>query len=139
MKIMGGMLLAAVLWIGSGCTRSDWIDRTLVTVDVTGTWEGTSSSGASYHFTLAQLGTRVQGSARRMGGITSATITVSGPVEGTVAGDTFSLTPVGPLNFSDEMRVSGDEMTGKLLDRMGNSPVTLRRVESSPPPSAPKP
>jgi hypothetical protein len=76
---------------------------------------------------------------RRMGGITSATITASGPVEGTVAGDTFSLTPVGPLNFSGEMRVSGDEMTGKLLSSMGNSPVTLRRVNSSPPPSSPKP
>jgi hypothetical protein len=31
------MLIGATLAVGSGCARSDWIDRTLVTVDVTGT------------------------------------------------------------------------------------------------------
>jgi hypothetical protein len=35
------MLMAAALAIGVGCaTPPDWIERTLVTVDVTGTWYG---------------------------------------------------------------------------------------------------
>jgi hypothetical protein len=37
MKTIVGMLIGATLAVGSGCARSDWIDRTLVTVDVTGT------------------------------------------------------------------------------------------------------
>jgi hypothetical protein len=41
METIVGELIAATLAAGSGCTRSDWIDRTLVTVDVTGVWSGT--------------------------------------------------------------------------------------------------
>jgi hypothetical protein len=57
--------LLALLIVVSGCARSDWIDRTLVTVDVTGTWQGDASlgSGGSGHslmfeFTLEQHGRR---------------------------------------------------------------------------------
>ena len=39
MKAIVGVLIAATLAVGFGCARSDWIDRTLVTVDVTGIWE----------------------------------------------------------------------------------------------------
>ena len=47
MKTIGGLLIAAALAIGSGCAaRLDWIERTLVTVDVTGIWYGTASGGA---------------------------------------------------------------------------------------------
>ena len=46
MKIFGAMLLAMVIAIDSGCvTRPDWIERTLVTVDVTGVWHGISEAG----------------------------------------------------------------------------------------------
>jgi hypothetical protein len=41
METIVGELIAATLAAGSGCPRSDWIDRTLVTVDVTGVWSGT--------------------------------------------------------------------------------------------------
>jgi len=34
------MLVATVLVCGSGCAKPDWIQQTLVTVDVTGTWVG---------------------------------------------------------------------------------------------------
>jgi hypothetical protein len=34
------LLLAASMILASGCADKDWIDRTLVTVDVTGTWNG---------------------------------------------------------------------------------------------------
>ena len=40
MKALIGILIAATLASGSGYAKSDWIDRTLVTVDVTGTWTG---------------------------------------------------------------------------------------------------
>jgi uncharacterized protein (DUF2236 family) len=38
-------LVLAGLLLGSGCaSRPDWIEATLVTVDVTGTWRGTLTS-----------------------------------------------------------------------------------------------
>ena len=41
MKITAGMLLMGAALAGSSCATSpDWIERTLVTVDVTGTWYG---------------------------------------------------------------------------------------------------
>jgi hypothetical protein len=45
MRTIAGLLLAATLAFGSGCARSDWIDRTLVTVDVTGVWDGSWTIG----------------------------------------------------------------------------------------------
>jgi hypothetical protein len=40
MKAILGLLVAAVLAVGSGCAKTDWIDRTLVTTDLTGIWTG---------------------------------------------------------------------------------------------------
>jgi hypothetical protein len=37
MKAIVGLLVVVALVFGSGCAKQDWIDRTLVTVDVTGT------------------------------------------------------------------------------------------------------
>ena len=45
MQTAGATLIAAVLLFSSGCTRPDWIESTLVTVDVTGVWQGTVSGG----------------------------------------------------------------------------------------------
>ena len=36
-------VLGVALMLASGCAQKDWIDRTLVTVDVTGVWEGTQA------------------------------------------------------------------------------------------------
>ena len=38
-----GSLVAAML--ASGCAKPDWIEQTLVTVDVTGTWVGSMGKG----------------------------------------------------------------------------------------------
>ena len=44
-KTAGATFTAAVLLFTCGCvTRPDWIEATLVTVDVSGTWEGRSTS-----------------------------------------------------------------------------------------------
>jgi len=45
MKAIAGVLILAGLVFVSGCSRSDWIERTLVTVDVTGTWYGSVRGG----------------------------------------------------------------------------------------------
>ncbi len=53
----------------AGCARPDWIESTLVTVDVTGVWQGTSANSATGTFaagrpivlTLEQSGSRVRG------------------------------------------------------------------------------
>ena len=40
MKIFGSILVMAAFAVIGGCAKPDWIERTLVTVDVTGTWHG---------------------------------------------------------------------------------------------------
>jgi hypothetical protein len=45
MKTIAGVLIVAAVVLGSGCARSDWIERTLVTADVTGTWSGSTGGG----------------------------------------------------------------------------------------------
>jgi hypothetical protein len=95
MKAPIALLTAATLLVGSGCAQKDWIDRTLVTVDVTGTWYG-SPPGAGYGqpgdflMELKQEGLVVQGflrSGTSQG--TSNTGPLSGPITGTVAADVF--------------------------------------------------
>ena len=52
---MGLLMLAA-----AGCTRPDWIEQTLVTVDVTGVWKGTYGI-EPFEVTLQQSGPKVTG------------------------------------------------------------------------------
>ena len=92
MKALIRLLVATTLALGSGCAKQDWIDRTLVTVDVTGTWSGTmmaaGSGGAGgardVVFELEQKGSMIKGTMR---------VTPRGmapdTLEGTVAGDVF--------------------------------------------------
>jgi len=65
------VVIAAALVFVSGCAKEDWIDRTLVTVDVTGTWyETITTTGGAYAGTqelwldLEQAGSKGKGSAR---------------------------------------------------------------------------
>ena len=135
MKAIVGLLVVVALVFGSGCAKQDWIDRTLVTVDVTGTWYGygtssaTTSGGMSGNveiwLELEQEGSRVKGSYRQKPDQSS---NVSGPIEGTVSGDVFRYRLV--RGSSDiELTVSGDEMNGQTSDRR----FSLRRVNSSSP------
>ncbi len=126
------MILAVAVVCGSGCARSDWIDRTLVTVDVTGTWRGSGSTAQHttwLQFNLAQQGSQVKGTVTGMGMNRSG-----GQVNGTVAGDvfTFRLTDVP---FTGELTVSGDEMTGPahVPYSYSRGTLTLRRVSPDPP------
>jgi len=49
MNTITRVILVAVLAFGSGCAKPDWIQQTLVTVDVTGhgSLSGAGSSGSS--------------------------------------------------------------------------------------------
>jgi hypothetical protein len=95
MKTIARVILVAALASGSGCaTPPDWIERTLVTVDVTGTWQGASpvKVGPGYPdlwLELQQEGPKAKGSSRaRIGG--GFPVMLSGPIEGTIAGDVFT-------------------------------------------------
>ena len=111
-----------------GCARSDWIERTLVTADVTGVWLGSyTGSGAGVasviELTLQQSGPKVMGQLRVAPGRTD-------PIEGTVSGDVFSFRDERG-RVTRELQVNGDEMTGRAtgLFAMGSGslPLTLRR------------
>jgi len=113
MKIIAGVLIAAVLAFGSGCARSDWIERTLVTVDVTGVWQGSMSSwdgqpaiNEEVSLELKQQGPNVTGhfQGRRPVGFWRQ----SGPIEGSVAGDVFRFNETSG-SITGELTVSGDE------------------------------
>jgi hypothetical protein len=137
MKIIAGFLMAVALAFASGCAKTDWIDRTLVTVDVTGTWFGRISSAGSTQgfpdllFELEQQGSTVKGFVRvtGMGGGG-----IAGPIEGTVAGDVFRFK--ARRGSEGELTVSGDEMNGR-VSLLGSQVLSLRRIDPSPRPAAP--
>ena len=135
MKAIVGVLTAILLTAGSGCAKTDWIERTLVTVDVTGVWSGTtttSQSGVSLignfivKLELQQRGSRVSGYIHVSPGTTTI---ASGPLEGEVAGDVFRF-KVGRGGLFGELTVNGDEMTGPIGSERQLS-IDLRRIDSS--------
>jgi hypothetical protein len=135
MKVMARVLIVAALAFGSGCARSDWIERTLVTVDVTGTWSasvggaGGANVGGTLWFELAQQGATVKGSMEYVGLRGFGLPTTARPIQGTVTGDVFRFRqPDGTVE--GELTVSGDEMTGQVW--VGSlRPISLRRVDPS--------
>jgi len=120
-------LLATALVLGS-CAQKDWIDQTLVTVDVTGIWEGdihsaTGPGGGGLALTLQQKGAKVVGTSRlpATGGQNNGT------VEGTVSGDTLRFRDQRRA-FTGELQVNGDDMTGPgTLQNWGRITITLHR------------
>jgi len=113
--------VAVAVVFASGCAQKDWIDRTLVTVDVTGVWAGgfTRTSGSAGQsvgevvFALQQQGAKVTGMMNLpilvgFPGVSSEGIRI----EGTVSGDTFTFHQVTGQTIQGEFPVHGDEMTG---------------------------
>jgi hypothetical protein len=134
MKAARWLLVAAALTFVAGCARGDWIDRTLVTVDVTGTWYGRSGGPGSdreVFLELKQEGSRVTGFARY-------TPYGSGvrPIDGAVAGDVFRFRGTTG-SIEGELTVSGDEMNGQ-ASFVGRGPISLRRVDPSSRPDSPR-
>jgi hypothetical protein len=132
------MLLATILVVGSGCAKQDWIDRTLVTVDVTGTWSGTmmtaGSGGAGgardVVFELEQKGSMVKGTMR----VTSRG-QAPDTLEGTVAGDVFRFKDPR-ATWEGELTISGEEMAGRVMTGSLSGQLTLRRADPPAPPAS---
>jgi hypothetical protein len=145
MRTIAGVMLVAVQVLGSGCTTPpDWIQRTLVTVDVTGHWHGVTLSGsptqgqAELWLDLQQDGPKVKGSIQWIGFIVEPRRSTSpASIEGTISGDVFSFRRTdGP--GKGELTVRGDEMTGEVS--LGQSvPMILHRGVSSPGPAPKQP
>ena len=121
--VIGFLLLTA-----SGCARSpDWIERTLVTVDVTGVWRGAffrPGGGGDMELTLEQSGPKVTG--RLVG--TILLHEADGPIEGTVNGDVFRFRSKKGSATGD-LQVNGDEMSGPGATQFGPGTMTLRRQQ----------
>jgi hypothetical protein len=136
------VLIASALVFGTGCAQKDWIDRTLVTVDVTGTWEGgmVGSGGgpgsSTVQFELEQQGSTVKGFTRGYSRGVGCQGTDVGPIEGTVAGDVFRFRDLRGC-IEGELTVSGDEMNGRTSSSFGIRPFSLRRVDPSSRPASP--
>ena len=135
MKTIAGVLMLAALICDSGCARTDWIERTLVTVDVTGTWSGSVIGGGgntsgTLSFELEQQGSMVKGFMHFVsGGSNPGSPVRSRPIDGTVAGDVFRFRAQGST-WDGQLSVSGEEMTGQ-VSLGGAGTVTLRRVDPS--------
>ena len=128
------LLIAATLIFAAGCAKQDWIDRTLVTVDVTGDWVIWPDN--NLWLQLKQEGAKVTGSYRWTGWW--ANEDRGGALEGTLNGDTFQFTQVtGGAGLEAEMVVNGDEMSGRLRTKYGPTLRTFHRVSSPSQPGQP--
>ena len=121
-------VIGVALVLASGCAQKDWIDRTLVTVDVTGVWEGEIESGPvgrrPLKLTLEQRGSKVTGQMTTVGSPFFGPL--DGPLDGAVTGDTFRFQDTrGRLKA--ELQVNADEMTGPMTWQLGSGRITLRR------------
>ena len=127
-------VIAAAFVFASGCAQKGWIDRTLVTVDVTGTWHGTPGGPPvgnpnEFSLNLKQEGATVQGFLQQRAGTPSPPGPIGGPISGTVTGDAFRFQSTRGT-ITGELTVNGDEMSGMVLVG-GSRPITLRRVDPS--------
>jgi hypothetical protein len=133
MKTVAPLILVAGLACESGCAKPDWIQSTLVTVDVTGTWRATTGD---LQLTLQQEGSRITGIMRRTGG-SNTVVASEGQIRGAVAGDVVRWQQTGlgdPMGCHGEMTASGDEMAGKVTCAIGaqrSGVFHLRRVDAS--------
>ena len=133
LKALIRLLISATLLIGSGCAKEDWIDRTLVTEDLTGTWYGRTGGAAlgnpgEYRLELKQEGATVTAFISELGG-SGTTGKISGPINGSVTGDLFRFKSTRGT-VTGELTVNGDEMTGTWSTNTTRT-IILRRADPS--------
>src|SRR5215467_828280 len=118
---MARLLLGISLVLLVACARQDWIDRTLVTENVTGVWSGSmEGSPFSPRFEVMKVpptGTYSFGSAV--------------PIDGNVAGDVFTFRDQRGI-YSGELTVGGDDMAGQILGQYGKRRASLHRETTGP-------
>src|SRR5215471_7845542 len=125
--------VAVALVLASGCVKQqDWIDRTLVTVDVTGVWRGTfewAGGGGSVRGLSSAMELTLQQSGPKVTGQLQGSILAGGPtgsIEGTVNSDVFRFRSAGGGAVVGELQVNGDQMTGPGSTTFGTGTMTLR-------------
>ena len=130
-------VIAVVFVFASGCVQKDWIDRTLVTVDVTGRWVGSTENAWVELVLEQQEGPRVKGS-MQIKGAKNMGNTFSGLIDGDVAGDVFRFRDSrGNLEGNVTVGVSGDVLDGRVSFSGSSLPIVLRRIDPSSPPTSP--
>jgi hypothetical protein len=119
-------LIGLFVFACAGCARPDWIESTLVTVDVTGEWVGTSASGgggaATLYLSVRQSGAKVTGQLTASGW--NAAQFPRGDIVAMVSGDVFQFESGGRQY---DLVVIGDEMRGKGHNPFGSVMVEFRR------------
>src|SRR5215813_6048265 len=127
MRIAGGRLIAwavagLVLSASFACARSDWIQSTLVTVEVSGEWQGniTRPAGAYgpglIYLSLRQSGPKVTGTFSLSPGPNKDV-----PLEGTISGDVLRFQGRGGL-VTAELQVTGTSAAGPIRIEIHRQP-----------------
>ena len=114
-RAVGVVMMLVLLGVAGCAQKTDWVEGTLVTVDVTGIWKGRmmplpSGIAGEFEMTLSQRGARVTGEGRMR--------TQKIGIEGTVRGDVFTFNEPGG-RMRAEARVNGDEMSGEGRTHLG--------------------
>ena len=128
------VFVATTLVLASGCAKQDWIDRTLVTENVTGVWSGSmvgSPFSPRVELELRQQGAKVTG-VMKVPPTGTYSLGSGIPIEGNVAGDVFSFRDQRGV-YSGELTVGGDDMVGQILGQYGKRPASLHRGSAGPP------
>jgi|SRR5215475_5084862 len=117
-----GVTTLLLVFGASGCPRSDWIQSTLVTVDVTGVWRGNVTRPGSYgpgslELVLQQNGPKVTGQLSFSPGPAK-----NEPIEGTIAGDVLRF-QTAKKQITGELQVNGDDMVGSGI--VGSIPASF--------------
>ena len=131
---MARLLLGISLVLLVACARQDWIDRTLVTENVTGVWSG-SMEGSPFsprvELELRQQGAKVTG-VMKVPPTGTYSFGSAVPIDGNVAGDVFTFRDQRGI-YSGELTVGGDDMAGQILGQYGKRRASLRRGSAAPP------
>ncbi len=125
LKAIWPLMVGLVIVMAAGCAqRADWIEGTLVTVDVTGRWAGKwGAPGGDFDVTLRQIGPKVTGDLRLTG---RNAMFWNGPIEGVLTGDVFKFgRPDGRLR--GEVIVAGEGMSGTVFFDSATRPLRLQR------------
>ena len=126
-------VIAVALVFASGCAQKDWIDRTLVTENVTGFWSGSTEGSPvsiSVQLELRQQGAKVTGEMKvPQPGTYSLGSGIA--IAGSVSGDLFTFHDQRGT-FSGELTVGGDNMVGKISSQWGAQRASLHRGSASP-------
>ena len=132
------LILMVSVVVSVGCAKPDWIQDTLVTVDVTGVWIGSVARGnylsSEVRLELEQQGPKVTGYLR----VNPPHIEygfVDGPVEGTGTGDEFTFRQTNGILLG-ETTVNGDEMRVNMTAGTRVQTVLRRTSSSSPRPTS---